>query len=286
MPIDPTAAGATTGPFTSSWSDDDCMRYALSVGASQDQYDGPELRFTTENTEGVALQALPTMATVLGSVLTAPSPLAQIGSYDPKMTVHGSVEVVLHRALPTRATVVSTLTVEGIHDKRSGALVRLRVDATDAVDEQPVFSILNGIFIRGEGGFGGGGGPAWVAPAEPDRDPDHVVAQPTRRDQPLLYRLNGDHNPLHSDPARARAAGFDRPILHGNCTFGFAARAVLHHVADGDPARVRAVGCRFVSPVLPGDVLETRIWRTDDGAVFNASVDGRTVLGACYLRLR
>src|SRR5580704_4302995 len=121
MPIDSKSAGATTGPFTSSWSEDDCMRYALSVGACFDAHEGPELRFTTENTEGIPLEALPTMAMVLGGVLTSPSPLAEIGSYDQKMSVQGSVEVILHQRLPTRATVVSTVMVEGIHDKRSGA---------------------------------------------------------------------------------------------------------------------------------------------------------------------
>jgi acyl dehydratase len=286
VPIDPTAAGLSTGPVTSSWTEDDCMRYALSVGACLDGYDGPELRYTTENTAGIELAALPSMATVLGGVLTAPSPLDHIGDYDRKMTVHGSVEVTLHRPLPTRASVVSTLTVEGIHDKRSGALVRLAVDAADEHDGSPMFTTVNGIFIRGEGGWGGDGGPAWSGPAVPARDPDESVTQRTRHDQPLLYRLNGDRNPLHSDPARARAAGFERPILHGLCTLGFAVRAVLHAVGDDEPSRVGGFGCRFVAPVLPGDELETQIWRTDDGAAFRTCVAGREVLGAGYVRMR
>ena len=165
------------------------------------------------------------MATVLGGVLTAPSPLAQIGDYDRRKSVHGSVELELHRPLPTAATIESTITVEGIFDKRSGALVVLRVDARD--ESGAVFTIHNGIFVRGEGGFGGGAGPRWPGGDTPEGAPDAVTHMATRVEQPLLYRLNGDRNPLHSDPTVAVAAGFERPIMHGLCTLGFVGRALV-----------------------------------------------------------
>ena len=285
MAINPEAVGTSTGPFESSWSDYECMRYALSVGAAAEDPTGRELVYTTENTAGTPLRALPTMCTVLGGVLNAPSPLAGIGSYDRKMSVHGSVEFALHQPLPTEAVVRSTITVASIYDKKSGALVNLRVDAVD-VSGEAVFTVRNGIFIRGEGGWGGDTGPAWTAPPPPVPEPDAVVTQSTRHDQPLLYRLNGDRNPLHSDPSVARAAGFERPIMHGLCTVGFVGRALLPIACDGDPAAVLGFGCRFAAPALPGDQLESRIWVVARGVQFETHSAGKVVLTGGYLNVR
>lgn len=284
MSIDPTRVGASVGPVVSSWDARDCMLYALSVGACMDNATGPELRFVTENTRGVELVALPTMATVLGGVLTAPSPLAQIGDYDRRKSVHGSVELELHRPLPTAATIESTITVDGIFDKRSGALVVLRVDASDA--SGPVFTIRNGIFVRDEGGFGGEPGPAWRGGATPEETPTAVTSMVTRVEQPLLYRLNGDRNPLHSDPAVAAAAGFEQPIMHGLCTLGFVGRALIAYACEGDPSRVARIGARFSTPVVPGDTIVIRIWPRADDVFFAASVGDRPVLSAGYLTIR
>ena len=281
MPIDPTAAGATTGPFIASWSEADCMRYALSVGAAAEDPLGDDLRFTTENSAGVTLVALPTMCTVVGGALQGPSPLTALGMYDRKMSVHGSVELTLHVPLPTAATTSTTVELESVYDKRSGALANLRVDTASEAGE-PIFTVRNGIFIRGEGGWGGDAGPAWPGPAIPERTADAVRRQTTRGDQPLLYRLNGDRNALHSDPTVAQAAGFDRPILHGLCTVGFASRAIVDAMFDGDPAGVAALGCRFAAPVLPGDTLETRMWRADDQVAFETWVGDRCVLSSGY----
>ena len=159
----------------------------------------------------------------------------------------------LHRVSPTTATVESTITVEGIFDKQSGALVVLRIDARD---EQAAFTIRNGIFVRGEGGFGGESGPPWQGETSPNRPPDFVARMSTRVEQPLLYRLNGDRNPLHSDPAVALAAGYERPIMHGLCTLGFVGRALIAHGCGGDAACVARIGTRFSAPVIPGEVIE------------------------------
>lgn len=284
MPIDPTAVGVKVGPVVSSWDAQDCMLYALSVGACMDDATGRELRFVTENSRDLDLVPLPTMTTVLGGVLTAPSPLTQIGDYDRRKSVHGSVELELHRPLPTAATIESTITVEGIFDKGSGALVVLRVDASD--ETGPLFTIHNGIFVRGEGGFGGEPGPQWPGGGTPGGAPDAVTTMATRVEQPLLYRLNGDRNPLHSDPTVAIGAGFDRPIMHGLCTLGFVGRALVTHACEEDPNRVAKLGARFSNPVLPGETIETRIWTGGDDIQFAAFVDDRAVLTAGYLTLR
>ena len=149
-----------------------------------------------------------------------------------------------------------------------------------------LLSSTTSAFIRGEGGFGGDRGPpdSW---ARPDRDPDLQVTQPTRPEQALLYRLTGDRNPLHTDPAFAARGGFATPILHGLCTYGFTGRALLHAVCGGDPARFGCMSGRFSQPVLPGETLITSIWRDDDGALFQtAKPDGTVVIDRGRMQVR
>ena len=140
-----------------------------------------------------------------------------------------------------------------------------------------MWSTRSGLFISGEGGWGGDRGPSntWELP---DRDADQVVSYPTRTDQALLYRLNGDRNPLHSDPTFAAGAGFDTPILHGLCTYGFTGRALLHAACDSDPARFAGMGGRFKSPVMPGEVLEVHIWDQGDEVLFQTRATGDRVV--------
>jgi acyl dehydratase len=160
-------------------------------------------------------------------------------------------------------SVVSSVT--GIYDKGSGALVASQSQASDAATGEPLVTSRSGLFIRGEGGWGGDRGPAsrWQVP---DREPDCQIVLQTRPEQALLYRLSGDRNPLHADPQFAARGGFERPILHGLCTYGFTGRALLHALCDGDPARFRAMSGRFSSPVLPGDSLVVSIWNGDRDA--------------------
>jgi acyl dehydratase len=144
----------------------------------------------------------------------------------------------------------------------------------------PLFKNTMSAFIRGEGGWGGDRGPSGPRNVAPDRDPDHEVTYRTRDDQALIYRLSGDRNPLHSDPAFAAMGGFDRPILHGLCTYGFTGRALLHSLCGSDPARFTGMEGRFSSPVLPGEALTVRMWLTGEGeAVYRTTgEDGRVVI--------
>lgn len=170
-----------------------------------------------------------------------------------------------------------TGTVTGIYDKGSGALVTSETNAVDPETGDRLITSRSSVFIRGEGGFGGERGPRdeW---AEPDRAPDHKVTCPTRPEQALLYRLSGDRNPLHSDPAFAARAGFERPILHGLCTYGITGRALLHTVADSDPARFTSMSGRFSSPVFPGEPLTVSIWVDGGTALFRTVKDDGTVV--------
>jgi acyl dehydratase len=170
-------------------------------------------------------------------------------------------------------------TVTGIYDKGSGALVASENNAVDADSGEPLVTTRSGIFIRGEGGFGGerGTDPPWE---RPDRAPDHTVNLETRPEQALIYRLSGDRNPLHVDPKFAARGGFDRPILHGLCTYGVTGRGLLHALCGSEPARFGSMYGRFSRPVWPGDTLTVSIWETGDGAALfqTARPDGTVVI--------
>ncbi|CAN5908448.1 3-hydroxyacyl-thioester dehydratase HtdY [soil metagenome] len=279
MAINPDAVGAMGEPTRHAWDSADALRYALGVGAGAvDPLD--ELAFTTENTTDVDQQVLPTMAVVLG--VGGSSAFGSVGSFNPAMLVHGEQAITLHGPIPVAGEVETTGEITGIYDKGKGAVIEVTSTSVDTATGQPLFANVMSAFIRGEGGFGGDRGPSGPKNVAPDRDPDHVVTYPTRSDQALLYRLSGDRNPLHSDPAFAALGGFDRPILHGLCTYGFTGRALLHTMCGSDPARFGAMEGRFTSPVLPGESLTVRMWETGDGeAIFQtAGDDGRTVLDA------
>ncbi|HVN52526.1 MAG TPA: MaoC/PaaZ C-terminal domain-containing protein, partial [Acidimicrobiales bacterium] len=259
----------------------DALLYALGVGCGAvDPF--AELEFTTENSTGIDQKVLPTMGVVLGGGGNAAA--GAIGPFNPAMLVHGEQAIELAGPIPVSGTVSSVGEVVGIYDKGKGAVVVLESVSTDTSTGETLFTTRSSMFIRGEGGWGGDRGPSGTQNVPPDREPDHTVTYPTRIDQALIYRLSGDRNPLHSDPKFAALGGFDRPILHGLCTYGFTGRALLHSLCDGDPARFRSMEGRFSSPVLPGESLTVRMWLDGDGAVFQTcGDDGRVVLdgGRC-----
>ena len=276
MPLNPEAVGTTSEPVEVTWTSKDALLYAVGVGAGT-----AELAFTTENTAGVPQQVLPTFPVVLG--WGRGSVLSTMGTYNPAMLVHGQQAVTLARPLPPEGTATLTTELVAMYDKGKAAVV---VTETRAVaDGQPLYTNRSSVFIRGEGGWGGERGPSGPQNVPPDRAPDHEVTSATSPDQALIYRLSGDRNPLHSDPAFAAMGGFDRPILHGLCTFGFTGRALLHTVCGSDPARFEHVEVRFAAPVIPGEVLTVRVWELgDDEAVFTTSVGDRTVIDQGLLR--
>jgi acyl dehydratase len=259
--------GTTSDPFERSWTSKDALLYALGVGAGSLDATGFELEFTTENSDGVAQRVLPTFTTVVGQGGRA---AMSLGDYDPAMLVHGEQSIRLHGALPASGTVSTTTTVAGMYDKGAAGLVVLESTSRHAESGEPAFSTRTALFIRGAGGFGGPRNPegddesALAAEPLPTREPDEVVTYSTRPDQALLYRLSGDRNPLHSDPTFAKRAGFDSPILHGLCTYGFTGRALLHSVCGSDPARFGAMRARFSKPTMPGDTLTVSLWDIGD----------------------
>ena len=272
MPINPEAVGATADPVETSWTSKDALLYAVGVGAGTN-----ELAFVTENSQDVTQRALPTQAVVLG--MGGAGAYASIGTFNPAMLVHGEQAIELHGPIPVSGEVETVGEITGIYDKGKGAVVEVTSTSVDTTSGQPLFDVTLSAFIRGEGGWGGDRGPSGPANVPPDRAPDHQVTYQTSPDQALVYRLSGDRNPLHSDPSFAAMGGFDRPILHGLCTYGFTGRALLHSLAGSDPARFHHVEGRFSAPVLPGDTLTVSIWTTGDGeAVFTTATQAGTVV--------
>ena len=284
MAINLDAIGKESEPHESSWDSKDCLLYSLGVGAGASDPTGFELEFTTENTKDVFQKALPTMCVVLGGT-GGRGPLAHLGDVNYSKMVHGEQRIVLHKPLPTQATVSSTSKISNIYDKGKAALVILENIAVDTDDGKPVFTNISKLFFRGEGGWGGDRGP--VDKIEfPDRDADHVVSYETRTDQALLYRLNGDRNPLHSDPAFAALGGFPKPILHGLCTYGFTGRALVHLACGSNPDNFKSMDGRFSSPVIPGETLEIRVWEDGDHFKFRTLAGDRVVLDNGVLHTR
>jgi acyl dehydratase len=277
MPLNPDAVGTTSEPVEISWTSKDALLYAVGVGAGVD-----ELAFTTENTSGVPQQALPTFPVVIGAGRSMGA-MASIGTFNPALLVHGQQSVTLHRELPVEGTATAVSKVAAMYDKGKAAVVVIENTAT-LPDGSPLYATTMSAFIRGEGGWGGDRGPSGPQNVPPDRAADHVVTYQTSRDQALVYRLSGDRNPLHSDPAFAKMGGFDAPILHGLCTYGFTGRALLHSLCGSESSRFRHVEGRFSAPVIPGEELTVSIWETAPGeAVFVTSVGDRTVIdqGLC-----
>lgn len=280
MPINPDAVGTQGEPFVVSWNSKDCLLYAVGIGAGAN-----DLAFSTENSTNVTQQVYPTFPVIV--TRDPGSPMRNIGTFNPAMLVHGQQAVTLHRSVPVEGSVRIVTRITGIYDKGKGAVVASEQIAVDANDGSPMFTLNSSAFIRGEGGWGGDRGPGGDKNVPPSRTPDHTVTYRTSPDQAYVYRLSGDRNPLHSDPKFAAMGGFDKPILHGLCTYGFTGRALLKSLCDNDASRFTHIEGRFASPVIPGEELTVSIWNSGAGeAVFTTSVGNRTVLDQGLVRFK
>lgn len=253
----------------------DSALYALSLGAGQDPMDAEALRYVTN---GPAMHALPTMALVLGYPgFWMADPATGV---DAVKLVAGEQAVELFAPLPTEGSIIGKSRVTGLVDRGAGkgGLLYAARDILDAVSGARLAVVESTYVLRGDGGFGGPDGPVRRLPAEPETAPELSLDLATRPEMALLYRLNGDHNPLHCDPALAAKAGFPRPILHGLGTFGVVGRALLASVCDHDPDRFGRMECRFSAPVFPGETIRTEIWPGPQGAAFRARVVERDVV--------
>lgn len=262
MPIDAAKAlAAEPRSAEISWDHKDIQLYHLGLGAGVPATDPDELRYTLES----RLHVLPSFATVAGAGMGVVGGLSAPGiEVNLAAVLHGGQSVTLHRPIPVKGVAVATSKVAAVYDKTKAAILVLRTEVADA--EGPLWTSDAQIFVRGEGGFGGERGPSTRLPA-PEGEPDRTVERPVREEQALLYRLSGDWNPLHADPEFAKLAGFDRPILHGLCTYGMTLKAVVDTLLGGDVSRVRSYSTRFTGVVFPQETLRIRMWRPQGGRV-------------------
>ena len=252
----------------------DCMLYALGVGLGHNPLNADELAFVYERN----LKVLPTMATVLGD--SGPWVRALDTGIDWIRTVNGEQGFTLHRPLATEAAVIARTRMVDVVDKGAGkgALLFTERAITGKGSGELIATVTQTIFCRGDGGFGG---PMRQTPAPhpiPARAPEAVCDLGTRPEMALIYRLSGDYNPLHADPAAAKAAGYERPILHGLGTFGVSGHALLKTMCGYDPARLVSFSGRFSAPVFPGETIRTEMWRDKSVVSFRARVVERDVI--------
>ena len=265
-----------------SYGDTETMLYAQSIGLGRDPLNQKELPYVFE--QGRMLRTVPSMASVLVPDMFPPD----LG-WDLTQVLHAEQRLHLHRPLPAAADLLVNKRVTDVFDRgpKRGAMILFEANGRLAKDDTAVFSLGMTVIARGDGGFGGIAGSAPPPHRAPRRDPDLRCESGTRIDQALLFRLNGDRNPLHADPSTATAAGFHVPILHGLCTYGIACHAILQTICDYDYTLIEEFDARFSSPVLPGDTIRTDMWQDGNIVSFRCMAKERDIIvlrnGKCTL---
>jgi acyl dehydratase len=268
-PISSELVGLTFAPQEFSWSAKDVMLYAVGVGAKPEG----ELEFVYE---GKGPKVLPTFAVIPG--MFSMGGLVANVEINLMMLLHGEQSITLHRELPPEANVKITGRVAEVYDKGKAAVIGCEGLVED--EKGPLLTAKATLFIRGAGGFGGERGPSTAGKNEPpNRAPDHVVEDVTRPEQAAIYRLSGDRNPIHIDPDFAKMGGFEKPFLHGLCTYGFVGRAIVKALCGGDPGRFKSLEARFADQVYLGDKIITKMWVTAPGeAIVQAETQNGNVV--------
>lgn len=282
MALDPDRLRSLTRrdlPF--SWRAEQSALYALSVGFGRDETLTAEREFLLPSATQLAV---PSMASVMSVNV-----FEQDYGWNSQQMLHGAQRLKLHRPLTPRADMLADFAVEAIHDKgpNKPAIIVTRTAVRQAADNIPLFTLQSTLVARGDGGFDGPTDDLPIPRPVPARQPDLRHVADTRPEQAFLYRMNGDHNLLHVDPARARGAGFERPILHGLCTYGFACRAILATICQYDTTLIAEFDARFSAPVFPGDRITTLMWQTAEHVSFRCLVEKRdsVVIDNGYCRL-
>ncbi len=262
-------------PYT--WKD--VVLYHLGIGAR-----ATELQYVYENVNG-GLKVIPTFSVIPSLEAMATQVVGSLGA-NPMMLLHGEQGIFMKKPIPPNGTFKTTPTVTGIYDKGKGALVAIETTTTDEHGEE-LFKNYISLFCRGEGNFGGERGPEQPSYDPPEgKDPDFTDSYKTSEDQAALYRLSGDLNPLHIDPNFAKLGGFDRPILHGLCTFGTVCKLLVKGLCEDEPARVVEYKARFSKPVMPGDTVTAKAWKLEDKTfAVQAFTEANQVMNQAYIKI-
>ena len=264
------------------YKDREAMLYAQSIGFGRDPVSQKELPYVYE--QGRPLRTVPSMASVLVPDMFPPD----LG-WNFEQVLHAEQRLQLHRPLPAAADLLVNKRIVDVFDRgpKRGAMILFEAEGRLAKDDTAIFTLGITVIARGDGGFGGASGSGPAPHRAPRRDPDLSCVSDTRVDQALLFRLNGDRNPLHADPDTATAAGFPVPILHGLCTYGIACRAILQTICDYDHTLIEGFDARFSEPVIPGDTIRTDMWQDGNIVSFRCTAVERDIIvmrnGKCTL---
>lgn len=256
----------------------DAVLYHLGIGAK-----AAELKYVYEGVQG-GIKVIPTFS-VIPSLEAMAQIIGKLGA-NPMMLLHGEQGIFMKKPIPPRGTFKTTPQVTAVWDKGKGALVVIETKTTDENGEH-LFDNYISLFCRGEGNFGGERGPEQPSYDPPEgKDPDFTDSYATSVDQTALYRLSGDLNPLHIDPNFAKIGGFDRPILHGLCTYGVVCKALVKGLCDDDVSKVKEYKARFSRPVMPGETITTKAWKLeDDTYAVQAFTENNQVINQAYIKI-
>jgi len=260
-----------------SYTDRDSLLYNVAIGMGKDPLDAKELEYVCET---IGNRVVPTAATVLTRPeRRASNPSTLISKMNFVMMLHGEQRLQIHQPLPPAAETLISNAITGVYDKGEGKGALLTNETQVKLkDGSPLYTVGSTLFFRGDGGFGGSSEGAPVAHTLPDREPDAVCELAQRDDQAMVYALCGDRNPLHRDPGIAAKAGFDKPILHGLCSYGIACHAVLKTMLDYDQTKMTGFDVRFSSPVFPGETHIVEMWKDDNVVSFRTRIKERDVI--------
>lgn len=260
-----------------SYTDRDSLLYNVAIGMGKDPLDAKELEYVCET---IGNRVVPTAATVLTRPeRRATNPPTLMSKMNFVMMLHGEQRLQVHQPLPPAAETLISNAITGVYDKGEGKGALLTNETQVKLkDGSPLYTVGSTLFFRGDGGFGGSSEGAPVAHTLPDREPDAVCELAQRDDQAMVYALCGDRNPLHRDPGIAAKAGFDKPILHGLCSYGIACHAVLKTMLDYDQTKMTGFDVRFSSPVFPGETHIVEMWKDDNVVSFRTRIKERDVI--------
>ncbi len=266
--VDLSVIGIRTEPVAFEYTWKDIVLYNIGVGAGE-----KDLAFVYENTPG-GLKVLPSFC-----VVPAMRAFPRLGEdLEWSLMLHGEQVIRLSQPLPPEGKIIQVGEVLNIYDKGKGAVYRIRIKGRTA-EEKDLYEAQWSIFYLGAGGFGGDPGPKAKKIVPPEgAEPDFSISEKVAANQAAIYRLSGDYNPLHLDPEAAKRGGFERPILHGLCTYGFATRVIVNELLGGNVARLKEFSARFSDVVYPGDTLTTEGWKSDDGYIIQARTERSIVL--------
>ncbi|KAL8202117.1 hypothetical protein R6Q57_011264 [Mikania cordata] len=269
---------------TYTYNERDVALYALGIGAcAKDALDNKELKYLYHEDGQQSIKVYPTFAALFSIGLT--SHLSQLPgfTFDPRLLLHGQQYIEIYKPLPSNCVIQNKSSIVGLHDKGKAAILEVEVVSYEKETGEPLCMNRTTVYLRGAGGFSSSSEPYsitkyprnQISSKTPKTPPFVVHEECTHPSQALLYRLSGDYNPLHSDPKVAEVAGFSRPILHGLCTLGFAVRAIIRTVCDGDANLVKAISGRFLLHVYPGETLITMMWLEGSRVLYQTTVKER-----------